>query len=182
MLPRFVYLFCLILLAPVHLFAQNNWSPRVVYWYKCNVAKQRNPSSKNYEYTIRPGGDFIFSGSVDEFDEALWSEYRKRRMVIGPFWDIEMAGLSIETYRNKFRRTPKMDEDINKEVFWYFIFIKQKRGYAEWKIKSETVFSGSLESFNAAIKIGSDDESVMIGPFLNEKAAQVSISHFSKLR
>jgi len=173
--------FILLLMCSMNTFSQD-WQPRVVYWFKCNIAKQRNNKTMSYGFIIRPGGDFIFSGSVDDFSEDLWAEYRNRKLIIGPFWDTDMAQLALETYRNKYR---KVDKIINKNkitVYWFSADVIPKRGYLAISINNPSIFSGIVDEFSSEIENRTDENSILVGPFQNEKAAQLALNQIKRLR
>ena len=174
-------IFIFILVCSRSVFSQD-WQPRVVYWFKCNIAKQRNNKTKSYEFIVRPGGDFIFSGSVDEFSEDLWAEYRNRKLVIGPFWDTDMAQLALETYRNKFRKVDKIISKNNETVFWFSADVIPKRGYLAISVSNPSIFSGIINEFSSEIKNRTDENSILVGPFQNEKAAQLALNQMKRLR
>jgi len=162
--------------------SSQDWQPRVVYWFKCNIAKQRNNKTKSYEFIVRPAGDFIFSGSVDIFSEDLWAEYRNRKFIIGPFWDMDMAQLALETYRNKYRKVDKIISNTNSTVYWFSADVIPKRGYLAISVSNPSIFSGIIDEFSSEIENRTDDKSILVGPFQNEKAAQLALKQMKRLR
>lgn len=145
-----------------------------VYWFYLRVKADRRKKA----YSIVGTGSRVISGTMKEFEKAVWWGTTRGQLAIGPFLKHKEATDARLLYRRSRKKIKKRysieDRD---EVYWFLItFSKRKRSNSyQLEPMPARVYSGSIKEFLDALYEGLDFERVTIGPFwdyMNAKDAK----------
>lgn len=136
--------------------------PKVVHWFYLRL----KVNSRTNSYTIIGTGSRVKSGTVEEFEKALWWGTKHGQMTIGPFLKNKEATEARLLYRRR-RSKIMMTSDHNDEVHWFLITFKVMKRSGSYKLvrMPARLASGTQEEFLDALYEGMTFKHLCIGPF-----------------
>jgi len=148
------------------------------YWFFLRVKTIK--AKKAYE--IIGTGSRLTTGTLAEFDKALWWGTTRGQLAIGPFFEEREAEDARLLYRKSRSRLNALNITEKDEVFWFLVSFRRRQRSSAYKMVKQPsqISSGSTQEFLDALYEGLGFEHITVGPFWDGSQAEEAQKLYQK--
>ncbi len=144
------------------------------YWFTVIIKIKQELG--NLKYQIVGSSSQIYSGTLKDFDKAIWEGLRRRRIVVGAFLSKQDALNAKMLYKSKKEKIKKKPV-INGTVYWFAIHFEEQPRLRIYIIRRKPgavrYGSGDLNYFIDAFYQQLQYGMFTIGPFHSQETAEM---------